>query len=72
MTSFAADISPLFRPGDVRSMSFAFDLSSYADVRANAEAIYERLADGSMPCDGAWPAEQIELFRSWIDEGAPA
>ena len=72
MTSFAADISPLFRPGDVRSMSFAFDLSSYEDVRANAEAIYERLADGSMPCDGAWPAEQIELFRSWIDEGAAA
>jgi hypothetical protein len=41
-------------------------------VRANAEAIYDRLADGSMPCDGAWPAQQVELFRSWIDDGAPA
>ena len=72
MPSFEGDIRPLFRPGDVRSMSFAFDLSSYDDVRANAEAIHQRLSDGSMPCDGRWPAEQIELFRSWIDEGAPA
>jgi hypothetical protein len=30
-------------------MSFAFDLSSYEEVRRNAEEIYERLADGSMP-----------------------
>jgi hypothetical protein len=70
--SFAADIRPLFRPRDVDSMTFAFDLSSYEAVRANAEAIYDRLADGSMPCDGAWPAQQVELFRSWIDDGAPA
>jgi hypothetical protein len=53
-------------------MSFAFDLSSYDDVRANAEAIYERLASGSMPCDGGWPAEDVERFRTWIDNGSPA
>jgi hypothetical protein len=46
-----------------------FDLSSYQDVRANADAIYERLAEGSMPCDGGWPAEQVERFRTWIDTG---
>jgi hypothetical protein len=50
-------------------MKFAFDLSSYDDVRANAEAIYARLADGTMPCDGAWPAEDVERFRTWIDHG---
>jgi hypothetical protein len=53
-------------------MSFAFDLSSFEDVRANAEAIYERLAAGSMPCDGRWPADEVARFRTWIDTGAPA
>jgi hypothetical protein len=28
------------------------------------------LTDGSMPCDGAWPAEQVDLFRRWLDDGA--
>ena len=68
---FERDIRPLFRPGDVDAMSFAFDLASYEDVRANAEEIYERLEDGSMPCDSRWPREQVERFREWIDSGAP-
>ena len=68
--SFERDIRPLFRDDDVDSMSFAFDLRSYDDVRANAEAIYERIEDGSMPCDGEWPAEDLQRFRSWIDTGA--
>jgi hypothetical protein len=46
------------------SMSFAFNLSCYDDVRANAEAIYEKLAAGSMPCDGPWPAEDVEGLAS--------
>ena len=66
---FASDIRPLFRDSDVKTMSFAFDLSSYDDVRANAEAIYNRLANGTMPCDQAWPSEDVERFRSWIDAG---
>jgi hypothetical protein len=65
------DIRGLFRDQDVRSMKFAFDLSSYDDVRENAEAIYARLADGSMPCDTTWPPEQVATFRSWIDAGMP-
>ena len=69
--SFAQDIRPLFRDRDVRSMSFAFDLSSYEDVRTNAEEIYARLTDGSMPCDGNWPAEDVARFRTWIDSGSP-
>ena len=67
--TFARDIRPLFRDGDVRSMSSVFDLSSYDDVRANAEVIYTRLADGTMPCDGAWPANDVARFRAWIDDG---
>jgi hypothetical protein len=69
MPSFARDIRPLFRDKDVEEMRFAFDLSVYQDVRDNAEGIYDRLLDGSMPCDGAWPPPQIELFRLWMDEG---
>jgi hypothetical protein len=69
--SYGRDIRPLFRDRDIQSMSFAFDLSSYDDVRANAEAIYEKLAAGSMPCDGRWPTEDVERFRTWIDNGSP-
>jgi hypothetical protein len=69
---FEHDIRRLFRTKDVDSMSFRFDLASYDDVRAHSEEIYKRLAAGSMPCDGAWPAEQVSLFREWIDAGCPA
>ena len=67
--SFATDIRPLFRDRDIRSMQFAFDLASYEDVRTHAEAIYETLAAGQMPCDGAWPDEDVRRFRSWLDTG---
>ena len=62
------DIRPLFREKDVSSMA----LGSYEDVRANAEKILERVSDGSMPCDGAWPEDRVELFRSWVGAGCPA
>jgi hypothetical protein len=67
--SFETDVKPLFREGDRRSMDFAFDLWSYDDVAQNAAAILGRLRNGSMPCDGAWPDEQVELFQLWIDAG---
>jgi hypothetical protein len=69
--TYEQNIRQLFRDRDIQSMSFAFDLSSYDDVRANAEAIYERLAAGTMPCDGRWPADDVERFRTWIDNGSP-
>ncbi|MGA2370156.1 MAG: hypothetical protein ACLPPV_10085 [Candidatus Korobacteraceae bacterium] len=69
--SFAADIRPLFRDApDVEAMKpFGLDLSSYDDVKAQSEAIYSRLEDGSMPCDEPWPKEQIARFKQWIDDG---
>ena len=67
--SFERDIEPLFREEDVDSMLFAFDLRSYDDARENADEIFERLEDGSMPCDEIWPQTQIERFRSWIAGG---
>jgi hypothetical protein len=69
--SFERDILPLFRGEDIDSMSFAFDLSSYSDVREHAEEIYSRLAEGTMPCDAPWPEEDVERFRAWIDAGTP-
>jgi hypothetical protein len=68
-TGFEADIKPLFREKDRQSMLRAFDLWSYSDVVANADAITEHLSDGSMPCDGAWPQERIDLFKRWAAEG---
>jgi hypothetical protein len=72
MPSYAQDIRPLFRDLDVEAMEYVFDLRNYQDVKDQAENIYERLADGSMPCDAPWSEEQISLFRRWIDEGYEA
>lgn len=67
--SFETDVKPLFRERDRRSMAFAFDLGSHRDVGEHADAILDRLEAGTMPCDGAWPAAQVELFRRWIAGG---
>ncbi|MFI5611578.1 hypothetical protein [Amycolatopsis sp. NPDC051903] len=69
---FEQDIKPLFREQDRDAMTFAFDLWSLDDVSAHAEAILGRLEDGTMPCDGAWPADRIAVFRRWVDAGKPA
>lgn len=67
--SYDEHIRPLFRGNDREAMRFAFDLWSYEDVSANATAIFEKLSTGAMPCDGAWPSEQVALFRRWMDTG---
>jgi hypothetical protein len=67
--SFDAHIKPLFRERDRKSMTFAFDLWSYDDVSTHAEAILDRLRAATMPCDGAWPQEQVEVFERWATSG---
>ena len=57
--SFEQHIKPLFREGDRQAMQWAFDLGSYNDVAGNSDAILERLRNGTMPCDGAWPEDRI-------------
>jgi hypothetical protein len=69
--TFAANIRPLFRDSDIEEMSWSFDLASYDEVRDNAEAIYEQLSEGSMPCDEPWPDERVATFRAWMDAGTP-
>jgi CDGSH-type Zn-finger protein/truncated hemoglobin YjbI len=68
--SFDTHIKDLFREKDRRSMTFAFDLWSYEDVRSHAEAIATRLRAGTMPCDGAWSQEKVDVFQRWIDGGS--
>jgi hypothetical protein len=69
--SFGSEIKRLFREKDRTSMLRAFDLWSYSDVQVNADTIAARLKNGSMPCDGAWPTERVELFERWIEQGKP-
>jgi hypothetical protein len=70
--SYDAHIKPLFRERDQRSMTFAFDLWSHDDVSRHADAILERLQEGTMPCDAAWPRERVEIFERWLSAGKPA
>jgi len=67
--TFTQHIKPLFRRMDRESMSFVFDLWSYGDVRVHAPEILRRLDNGTMPCDGAWPKDKVEVFRRWLDSG---
>ena len=69
--TFAKHVKPLFRRRDRQSMQFAFDPWSYPDVSQHADAILERLRNGSMPCDGPWPSERIAIFARWIASEKP-
>jgi hypothetical protein len=68
---FETHIKPMFRERDRQAMQSRFDLWSYDDVSRHAEVILTRLRDGTMPCDGAWPPAQIDLFQRWIESGSP-
>jgi hypothetical protein len=69
--SFEERVKTMFRPRDRQSMQFAFDLWSYDDVAAHADDILTRVRAGTMPCDGAWPKEQVDAFQNWVDAGKP-
>jgi hypothetical protein len=64
--SFERDIRPM-RTGT--RCSKTFDLWFYSDLQAHQDAILERLRDGTMPCDGAWPPEHVAV-RRWIASGS--
>jgi hypothetical protein len=72
--SFESDIRPLFRERDRASMLdvASFDLWAREDVVEHSQAILERLENGSMPCDQAWPDDQVAIFRKWVDDGMSA
>ena len=71
-TSFDKDIKPLFTSTDRDHMEFMFDLSSYKDVKGNADDIYDAVSAGRMPpasSGGPWSQEKIALFKQWMDDG---
>jgi len=68
---FESEIKPLFRERDRQAMQSRFDLWSYDDVSRHAEGILTRLRNGTMPCDGAWPPSQVDLFQRWVESGRP-
>ena len=72
--SFERDVRPLFRERDRGAMLGVakFDLWKQEDVAEHSQDILKRLEDGSMPCDQAWPEEQVAVFRQWVDAGMPA
>ena len=43
LTSFQADIHPLFTERDIEGMKKGFNLANYDDVKAHAAAIYDRI-----------------------------
>ena len=74
-TSFARDIRPLFRDGDIKCMKparVALDDAKWMCVPANAQRVYLAVSTGKMPPDAPWPADRVALFKSWMDAGCPA
>lgn len=72
--SFENDIKPLFTDTDRNHMSFLFDLSSYDDVKNNADDIFDAVSKGRMPPlpprdNGPWSQDKIDKFKAWIDGG---
>jgi hypothetical protein len=77
LTSFEADILPLFTERDIHAMSKAFNLASYDDVKKHSAIIYDRIrgiGGAVMPPpppkgEGPWPQGSIDLFAKWIADG---
>jgi hypothetical protein len=77
LTSFQADIRPLFTQRDIDGMKKGFNLASYDEVKAHGAAIYDRIrgiGGALMPPppprgDGPWPQSNIELFAKWMADG---
>jgi hypothetical protein len=69
--SFGADIKPLFRAKDRAAMLKSFDLWSAADVATYGSQIAGQLQAGTMPCDGAWPQNHVQLLVDWLNGGTP-
>ena len=81
MTTYAHDIRPKFRDGDVRCMAgkgvLLADAQWMCDPGADggytdhghARRVYAALSEGFMPPDGPWPQEWLDTYQRWIDDG---
>ena len=67
-----ADIAGMFFPY-IKQMMWRLDLSSYDDVRANANLILSRINAGGMP-PPPFPSlsqDQIDTFTNWLNADCP-
>ena len=66
---FDADVRPLFTDFDIDSLKEfeGIDLNSEKSVKKNAARISARLKAGSLPYDGSWPPEAIDMFTRWAE-----
>ncbi len=77
LTSYEADIRPLFTQRDIQGMSKAFKLASYDDVKTHAAAIFDRvrgIGGAFIPPppprgEGPWSQSRIDLFGKWMADG---
>lgn len=80
-TSFAAEILPLFKPGDIGCMAPRGILigsaewmcdpaaaNGFAD-HGNARRVYSALSRGVMPPNRPWPQESLDIFQRWMTDG---
>jgi hypothetical protein len=76
--TYSKEIRPLFRPIDVDHMKprgvLLDDVQWMTAVdnagnHANADNVFSRLADGSMPPDEAWSPEKLDLYGQWMNDG---
>jgi len=68
--TYTADVKPPFHDRDRLAMLPLFDLWSREDVSTHRAAILARLEQGTMPCDGAWRPDRVDVFRRWLAQGA--
>lgn len=72
--SFAADILPLFSQFQGQMM-WRFDLTDYEHVKANHERIGSRISDAGAPMPPPplprLTDPQVQLFRTWVEQGCP-
>lgn len=38
-------------------------------IEEHADGILQRLHNGPMLCEGAWPHERVETFQRWVESG---
>jgi len=69
--SYEKNIRPLFTATDQAHMSFMFDLWSYEEVKSTATEIYDAVSNQTMPPPpkGPWSQDQIDTFKTWMDDG---
>ena len=69
--SFEADIKPLFRERIVIDAQSVRPVVLH-DVQEHAAAIAAAVKKGPCRVTVRWPAERVDLFERWVEQGKPA